>query len=200
MAVDADIQVFGIREALKEINSFNPSLRRQITKDIKADAGQQIITAARALIPTDYPLSGMARGSIVKGREVVYKIPTVNSGVTVKVGRPAGKAKTVVFRDKFDAERFKGKDTRTVHFAGYPFALLVAQQKADAGAIWDHAGIHGTNSVYITNLNSDGGGEAPRALARGVLTAMPGVEAALENIIEVVSNAVGRNLKIEHKS
>jgi hypothetical protein len=29
---------------------------------------------------------------------------------------------------------------------------------------------------------------------------MPGVEAALENIIEVVSNAVGRNLKIEHKN
>ena len=177
MAVDANIQIFGIREALKDLNSFNPSLRRQITKDIKG-----------------------AGTPIVKGREVVYKIPTVSSGVTVKVGRPAGKAKTVVFRDKFDAERFKGKDTRTVHFAGYPFALLVAQQKADAGAIWDHAGIHGKRSVYITNLNSDGGGEAPRALARGVLTAMPGVEAALENIIEVVSNAVGRNLKIEHKS
>ena len=49
MAYSARIEIHGIKEALAELNSFDPKYRRQVTKDI-ATAGQKIIVSARDMI------------------------------------------------------------------------------------------------------------------------------------------------------
>ena len=91
MPVASELQVFGIQETLKELNDFDPSYRRQITKDIQSGAGNLIVTSARSMIPTVYPLTGMARGSIIKGRsETTFDLNNVNRGVKGSAGLGRG--------------------------------------------------------------------------------------------------------------
>lgn len=60
MAVDTNVQVYGIKEALKELNKIDKSLRRQITKDYKQIVSS-VITDAKQAVPNAAPLSGMNR-------------------------------------------------------------------------------------------------------------------------------------------
>ena len=55
-----NIEVVGLKDALKELNTIDKKLRRQITKDFK-EAVQPVIDDAYGRLPKDAPLSGMAR-------------------------------------------------------------------------------------------------------------------------------------------
>jgi hypothetical protein len=200
MPVASELQIFGIQEALKTINDFDKTYRRQITKDIQNGAGKAVVTEARALIPTDYPLPGMSRGSMIAGRtETAYRIGRAEAGVKTIVARRASKERTVQFR-----RRVPGLGTvytEPVDFKARPFALLVAQQKDAAAAIWDHAGMVNT-SDFVTNLVARGEGthrQAPRALAPGVAAAMPTVETEVSKILDAVSDILNKELKIERR-
>ena len=57
---ETTIQVYGIKDALKELNKIQPSLRRQITKDYKQIVAS-VIADAKAAVPSAAPLSGMER-------------------------------------------------------------------------------------------------------------------------------------------
>jgi len=204
MPVAASAQVFGIQETLAELNKFDPSFRRQITTDIQAGAGKMVVDSARSMIPKDYPLSGMARGSMIKGRnETIYSIKRVLDGVKTVVGKRASRERTVTFKRPLilDGRRINNAYTQTVDFKARPYALLVAQQKDAAAALWDHAGIN-QGSQFVTNLITDGEGPNPRAsrsLTPGVVAVMPAVEGELSKIIDRVSVKMNRNLKIVNR-
>ena len=204
MPVAASAQVFGIQETLAELNKFDPSLRRQITTDIQAGAGKMVVDSARSMIPKDYPLSGMARGSMIQGRnETIYSIKRVLDGVKTVVGKRASRERTVTFKRPLilDGRRINNAYTQTVDFKARPYALLVAQQKDAAAALWDHAGIN-QGSQFVTNLITDGEGPNPRAsrsLTPGVVAVMPAVEGELSKIIDRVSVKMNRNLKIVNR-
>ena len=202
MPVSANAQVFGIQETLKELNQFDPTYRRQITKDIQSGAGQLIVTSARSMVPTDYPLTGMARGSMIKGRsETTFQLGNVDRGIKTLVAKRGSKERTVTFTRSLylDGAVIPGAYTQTVDYAARPFALLVAQQKDAAGAIWDHAGAT-TRSQFVQNLIARGKGRnanAPRALAPGVGAVLPEVEREVSLILDRVSEIMNRNLRIE---
>jgi len=204
MPVAASAQVFGIQETLAELNKFDPSFRRQITTDIQAGAGKMVVDSARSMIPKDYPLSGMARGSMIKGRnETIYSIERVLDGVKTVVGKRASRERTVTFKRPLilDGRRINNAYTQTVDFKARPYALLVAQQKDAAAALWDHAGIN-QGSQFVTNLITDGEGPNPRAsrsLTPGVVAVMPAVESELSKIIDRVSVKMNRNLKVVNR-
>jgi len=204
MPVAASAQVFGLQETLAELNKFDPSFRRQITTDIQAGAGKMVVDSARSMIPKDYPLSGMARGSMIKGRnETIYSIKRVLDGVKTIVGKRASRERTVTFKRPLllDGRRINNAYTQTVDFNARPYALLVAQQKDAAAALWDHAGIN-QGSQFVTNLITDGEGPNPRAsrsLTPGVVAVMPAVEGELSKIIDRVSVKMNRNLKIVNR-
>lgn len=204
MPVAASAQVFGIQETLAELNKFDPSFRRQITTDIQAGAGKMVVDSARSMIPKDYPLSGMARGSMIAGRnETIYSIKRVLDGVKTVVGKRASRERTVTFKRPLilDGRRINNAYTQTVDFKARPYALLVAQQKDAAAALWDHAGIN-QGSQFVTNLITDGEGPNPRAsrsLTPGVVAVMPAVEGELSKIIDRVSVKMNRNLKIVNR-
>ena len=204
MPVAASAQVFGIQETLAALNKFDPTFRRQITTDIQAGAGRMVVDSARSMIPKDYPLSGMARGSMIKGRnETIYNIKNVLDGVKTVVGKRASRERTVTFNKPLilDGRRVNNAYTQTVDFNARPYALLVAQQKDAAAALWDHAGIR-EGSQFVTNLITEGEGPNPRAsrsLTPGVVAVMPAVQGELSKIIGRVSVKMNTNLKIEYK-
>jgi len=204
MPVAASAQVFGLQQTLAELNKFDPTFRRQITTDIQSGAGRMVVDSARSMIPKDYPLSGMARGSMIKGRnETIYDIKKVTNGVKTVVGKRASRERTVTFKRPLilDGRRVNNAYTQTVDFKARPYALLVAQQKDAAAALWDHAGIN-QGSQFVTNLITDGEGPNPRAsrsLTPGVVAVMPAVQSELSKIIDRVSVKMNRNLKIEHR-
>lgn len=188
MAAVSTFQVHGIQEALKEINNFDRTLRRQITKDIQSGAGQKLVTAARSFIPNKAPLSGMERGGLIGGRaETKWDVETVKRGIRTIVAQRARPPKTITF-----------SNGRTVDFKGTPFQLLVLQQKDAAGAIWDHAGIRDTSSMFVTNLINDGErigpAHAPRAMQPAAEKATPTVEDEVRKICEDVMAIVNRKL------
>ena len=60
MTVKANINVYGIKEALKELNKIQPSLRREITRNYKQIVSS-VIDHAKSRIPRVAPMSGMRR-------------------------------------------------------------------------------------------------------------------------------------------
>ena len=60
MPVDVTMEFSGLKEALKEINTIDKKLRRQITRDFKQIV-QPVITDAKTMLPSGAPLSGMVR-------------------------------------------------------------------------------------------------------------------------------------------
>jgi hypothetical protein len=187
MPATASYQVYGIQEALAEINKVDRTLRRQITKDIQAGAGTRLVTAARSFIPTKSPLSRMVNGNMIKGRDGTgWSRDRVISGIRTIVGKRGSRARTVTF-----------SNGRTADFKATQYQLLVLQQKDAAGAIWDHAGIR-NGGQFVTNLLAEGEHvgpkEAPRALEPAANSVLPAVEKEVEKIVERVMSIVNRNL------
>jgi len=76
--VEARIEVFGLGQALKDLNKIDKSLRRDITKDYKrVTAG--VVSDIQSAIPLNYPLSGWARKWNLRGSYEVFPWPTEHS-------------------------------------------------------------------------------------------------------------------------
>ena len=54
------VEVLGLKEALKELNTMDKKLRREITRDFKKIV-QPVVGKAESMLPNGAPLSGMAR-------------------------------------------------------------------------------------------------------------------------------------------
>lgn len=185
------VQIEGIQAALKELNTFDPKYRRLVTKRIKA-AGEEIINDARSMVVSfdnslgnGAPLSGMARGSLIKGREINWRTDQVQAGFKVKVGRRASKARTVTFGEK------------QIAFAAKPYELMVIQQADAAGAIYDHAGARGGTSMFVTNLTAQEGPQ-PRAIDKAVERGREPVTQKVYEIVQDVEKQINRNLRFTY--
>lgn len=194
MGITGQIDVYGVQNALKELNDIDRKIRRQVTKDIKA-VGNQIVTEARSMVATQStsngaPLSGMRRGSLIRGREAGWNISEVQGGFNVRVGVRATKERYVDFD--------QGGYTRQVVYGAKPYRLMVIQQKSFAGAIYDHAGagISGIrNTSFIANLNKEVG-DAPRVVDKAVESNRPAVTAELLSIVGKVMAQTNRNMVV----
>jgi hypothetical protein len=67
MNLETNVSVVGLKEAMKELNSFDKVARRQVTKDFK-QITQPVVNTAKGRIPFGPPLSGMARSWTPSGR------------------------------------------------------------------------------------------------------------------------------------
>ena len=192
-------QIDGAQEALKALNDFDPAYRKQITKDIQA-AGAVIVAEARSMVAhftnskgTGEPLSGMRRGNLIKGKETSWRTDQVQKGFKVKVGVRASRERYVEYKRFTDGVQ---THTEQVVFGSKPYQLMVIQQANAAGAIYDHAG-RNTDSMFITNLNKEVGGQ-PRAIDLAVENNRDVVEANVELVIKDVEQRTNRKLAIHH--
>ena len=76
--IEARIEVFGLGQALKDLNKIDKVLRRDITKDYKrVTAG--LVSDIQSAIPLNYPLSGCQRQWNLRGQYQVFPWPTDHS-------------------------------------------------------------------------------------------------------------------------
>jgi hypothetical protein len=199
--MEASVKIFGIQQTLKELNDFDKTYRRQVTKDIKKE-GDVIVADARVAVQkfensagNGAPLSRMYKYSLIKGRSIFWDTSAVQKGFLTKVGKRGSKAKTVMFKDKFDAEN----NPRESHFVSYkakPYELMSMQQKDVAGAIFDHAGKNKTTR-FTDTLNKEEG-PAPRVLEKAVMKNRENVVREVEKIVDRVMATLNKKLVIEH--
>lgn len=185
------LEVQGIQETLAELHKIDPKYRRQITKRIK-NSGQIILTEARSMVANfdnskgnGAPLSGMARGNLVKGRETAWRTDQVQKGYKIKVGVRATRERYVDFN--------RGGYTEQVVFGSKPYRLMVVQSADPAGVIYDHAG-RNTSSMFVTNLTKEEGGQ-PRVIDKAVTNNREAVQSDVEIVIKEVEKFTNRNLK-----
>ena len=188
------VRIEGIQAALKELNTIDPKYRRLVTKRIKA-AGADIINDARSMVAhfdnslmNGAPLSGMARGNLIRGRETAWKTDQVQKGFKVKVGVRASKERYV----NFD----RGGYTEQIVYGSKPYQLMVIQQADAAGAIYDHAG-RNTSSTFVTNLNAEVGPE-PRAIDKAVERGREPVTKKVYEVVQDVEKQINRNLRFTY--
>jgi hypothetical protein len=182
-AVPNTLEIKGIQETMKALKEIEPDYAKQIRKDIK-NAGAPVLNAARSLIPTSPPLSGMARGNLIKGRAgTKWSSDGASKGFIIKTNKSGQKARTVTF-----------KSGETIDFAARPYQLLTLTQRDAAGAIWDHAGRR-TKGRFVTNLQMKGSYD-PRAAEPGVEAARPAVEQEVLAIVDKVMKKTNTKLKV----
>jgi len=73
--IETRLEIYGLKEALKELNKIDKSLRREITKDYKRITAS-LVTDIESAIPLNYPLSGWERRWTLRGSYEVYPWPT----------------------------------------------------------------------------------------------------------------------------
>lgn len=193
------IQLEGVREALAELNKIDNRYRRQVTKRIKG-AGDEIINEARQMVSSydnskgnGAPLSGMRRGSLVKGRAVMWDNKAVQKGFKVKVGVRATRERYVNFQR---SDEFGNSYTQQVVFGALPYRLMVIQQADGAGAIFDHAG-RNTRGEFYANLTAQADvGDQPRVLIPTIQKNRPAVEQKVGEVIKDVERITNRNLRV----
>jgi hypothetical protein len=192
-------EIYGIKEALKELNDFDNKYRREVTKQI-GGAGQEIISEARSLVAhfdnskqNGAPLSGMVRGNLIKGRNTSWRTDQVQKGFKVKVGVRASKERYVNFNRSDD---LGNRYTTQVVYGSKPYQLMVIQQNDAAGAIYDHAG-RNTSGTFVTNLDVEVGGQ-PRAVDIAVENNREAVTEKVMQIVDTVMEKTNRKLVVRH--
>jgi hypothetical protein len=195
------VNITGVQQTLKALNTFDNRYRRQVTKDIK-NAGDQIINEARSMVAhfdnslmNGAPLSGM-----VRGREKNWKTSAVQAGFKVKVGVRASKERYVNYQRGGIPSGPKGRGTtgtytEQVAYGSKPYQLMVVQQADAAGAIYDHAGRQ-TNSTFVTNLDTEVGPE-PRAIDVAIERNKEAVIDKVRQIVQTVENLISRDIEAQ---
>lgn len=192
-------EVNGIQETLALLNKIDPNFRRDVTKKIKR-AGAVMVQEARSMVTTisgvkGAPLSGMNRGTLIRGREIRWDTATVNKGFNIKVGSRATKERYVNFSRFTDGVK---THTEQIPFGAKPYRLMTMQQRDAAGAIYDHAGRRGS-SKFVANLNAEGGGEQPRVIDKAVEKNKPAVQNEVQSVIDDVEKKTNKQLKKRYK-
>ena len=179
MAATAEIEVFGVRDALKELGQIDKKLRFKAQNRMKA-AGAELQNAARSAYPDNSKLQGDLKGWSTKGR-LGYDKTKVDKGVQIQIGgRSYGNA----------------------------YAIITLVQKDPGGALFDIAGLqNGAEGVgskdkkgrarqpqqskaFLNTLNHEYG-RAQRGMWRKIKTirqlASEEILKACEDIMEMVN-------------
>jgi hypothetical protein len=167
------LQVYGVKEALKEINKINPKLRRQYTKRYK-DMVKPILDDAKSRFPETAPLSGWSR-------------PYKNLG-----GWDGGKvAKGVVA--KINTRKARNRNIATG--ATYEtVGVFIVQQKTGWGSLFDMAGKKNSDGQMVQNLLGKGYGTASRAMWPAYTANASKVEDNVRGLVKDVMADVQRNV------
>ena len=182
MPVSASVEVFGVRDALKELGQIDKKLRFKADNKITGASAERL-AVARSSYPDNSDLQDTLPGWSTKGR-LGYDKKKVDSGVTVQVGG------------------------RSV---GQSYAIVTIVQKNAGGALFDIAGLRngsegvgGTDRLgrnredsqseaFLRNLNASYG-KAQRGMWRKIKVIRELADGELMKALEEVAAETNRKL------
>jgi hypothetical protein len=167
------IEIYGVKEALRELNKINPKLRREFTKQYK-EISKPVLDAAKAKFPMSPPISGMGRPYKKFGG---WDGGLVAKGVIAKIN-------TRKARNRNAAE---GAAYETV-------GTFIIQQKTGWGSIFDIAGRKTPSSMLAQSIAGKGFGNASRAMWPAYEQHQNEVDRLVTNLVEGVMDETNRNL------
>ena len=162
----AGIEVYGVKEAIKELRKIDPEYRKQLTRDVKQVA-EPVTAEAKSNYPTQF-LSGMKFRWAPKGSiKFPYDHGKAQKGVTVKIDTRRGSE-----------------------------GVIVIMQKDPAAAIIDMAGKKGGKGIRGENFVRQiwRFGPASRIMWPAYEHHADEVEKNIEKVIEGVMETVNRNM------
>jgi len=167
MSVSVSTEVYGIKDAIKELKKIDPEYRKQLNKDAKAIA-QPVTDAAKSAYPVQF-LSGMKYGWAQKGRvKFPYDQGRAQKGVQVKVNTSRKNQGTIVIT-----------------------------QKDPAAALIDMAGKKGGSNArgvaMINNLQTKFGSPS-RIMWPAYDAKAPQIEQNIADLVETIMEKVNRNI------
>lgn len=188
MAVDTKIEVVGVKAALKELNTIDKKLRRQITKDFK-EIVAPVVGDAVNLLPFKEPLSGWERGwNAAPGRQKASEggsrqiLPWDDRTFYAAQIKPFTSGKT--------PKSFKGftrnATTFGIRWTG-PAARLFDQTR----------GGNTPQGQRMARVLSERFGPASRMIWRAYERSEPQVQDEMKRLVEKIMAAVNRNVRIK---
>lgn len=203
MPPTVEIRATGIKEALRELNSIDKRLRREITKDYQAIVAP-VVTDARRNTPDSAPLSGWNRSWTPQGSNLPvlpFQGNTSGKGPRKPTKRemnyPSGRRQYGDWA-KWDAgikSYISGK--RPTSFGGYTrnLAAFGIRWQGRAAVLFDTSGQARTpqGSRMIAALNTKFGTPS-RVMWRAYERADSQVQYELQKLVKKVMQAVGRNI------
>lgn len=176
MSVGVQVKVYGVKEALKEINKVNPKLRREFTKRYKTIV-KPVIDEAKAAFPDNPPLSRMGKPYKRLG---AWDGGLVARGVTARINTRAARKRNIE----------KGAVYETI-------STFIIQQKTGWGSLFDMAGRRNGDSLLVQNLANKGFGSPSRAMWPAYETHKAEIDLAVLALCKDVMDEVNRNLVID---
>jgi hypothetical protein len=170
-SVTVDVTVLGIKDALKQINSIDPKLRRAITKEYKSIVAP-IVKSAQDAYPELPPMSGWSRAYKSLG---AWDAGKVKKGVQAKVNTRKARNRNLA----------KGADYETI-------GTFIVYQKTGWGSIFDMAG-RKTSSPMVEVLNARFG-NASRSMWPAYELNKEQVDREMAGLVKQVMNEVDRYL------
>jgi hypothetical protein len=167
------LKVYGVKDALKEINKINPKLRRQYTKRYK-DIVKPMVNDARSRFPEAPPLSGWARPYKKLGG---WDGGLVEKGVVAKINTRKARKRNAA----------SGATYETV-------GVFIIQQKTGWGSLFDMAGKKNSDGQMVQNLLGKGYGGASRAMWPAYEANASKVEDNVRGLVKDVMADVQRNV------
>ena len=167
------LKVYGVKEALKEINKINPKLRREYTKRYK-DIVKPMVDDAKSRFPETAPLSGWSRPYKKLGG---WDSALVAKGVVRKINTRKARKRNIA----------SGATYETV-------GVFIIQQKTGWGSLFDMAGKKNSDGQMVQNLLGEGYGAASRAMWPAYEANASKVEANVRELVKSVMADVQRNV------
>lgn len=188
MPVNTSIEVVGVKEALKELNTIDKRLRREITKDFKQII-QPVIDDAVNLLPYKEPMSGWARGwNAAPGRQ------RASDGGTRQI---------LPWDDRtFYASQIKpftsGKTPKSFNGMTRNATTFGVRWTGPAARLFDQTrGGKTPQGQQMARVLNERFGNASRMIWRAYERSEPRVQDEMKRLVEKVMAAVNRNVKIK---
>ena len=166
--LNTKIEVYGLKDAIKQLNSVEPGLRNQIAKDFR-NVAKPVINDALMLIPNTVPLSGMGRNW------------TTNSGFKMLPWEAGRKQKISAKINTKKVSEFRGQ-IRNVGVFNIVYS-------GSTGALFDMAANGRLGSALSARY-----GMRSRVMWRSMEKNQGTVEAEMQRIVETVMDKVDRNV------
>lgn len=181
--IDVSFQVYGLKEALRELNSISQKLRKEVTREYKTILQPVIEDAVRA-IPVQAPLSGMDRAWKTK------------SGYQMLPGKAGGGWSATIagrmVKPKINTRAIRDYGGQRVNVGTFRLVWLGA-----ANSVYDMAGRRSANRL-ARNLEARWG-RASRVIWPAWEQNQSSVMMLMEGLVKNVAEIVSRNLAVERK-